>query len=120
MYLLLASRYDIMNFQRLQTTNGSYYYDYVRIGGWDSGNLTISNQAIQWPQKLGGAKHNRVVDSVCSKPCEKGKVKVRLQYERDNLYASIYIGKLTEIRNLNLNFSLQMLVSWEHIQLSQC
>lgn len=59
-----------MNYQKINGTK----YDYVRIGGWDSGNLTINNRQIYWPRR---ASHGAtLVESVCSKPCPKGQVKV--------------------------------------------
>ena len=64
-----------MNYQEIVSSNGSVMYDYVRVGGWDSGNLTIDSQKILWPnqkRKDGAA----MVESVCSKPCPKGQVKV--------------------------------------------
>lgn len=74
-YFVCLCRYEIMNYQRLETENGSYYYDYVQVGAWDSGNLTMKEEIIQWPHPV----HNdgkREVESICSKPCENGKVKV--------------------------------------------
>ena len=64
-----------MNFQRVPTTNGSFEYEYVRIGGWDNGNLSMNSGKIFWPNKLAesGAP---VVESVCSKPCPRGEIKV--------------------------------------------
>ncbi|ELT88339.1 hypothetical protein CAPTEDRAFT_89748 [Capitella teleta] len=67
-------RYEIMNFQRLLTDNGTYYYDYVHVGDWDSGNLTMNRESIQWPSPSHGVT-SMEVDSICSKPCENGKVK---------------------------------------------
>ena len=132
-----------MNFQKMPGPNGTFTYDYVRIGGWDSGkfstnivscfiretswikkfqyeefapvfclkwnlyditckvahdypcfhifvwvgnpldppfagNLTVDDNRIFWPNKgvkLGAA----MVESVCSKPCPKGEVKVLLE-----------------------------------------
>lgn len=66
-----------MNFQRNKTENGSWAYDYVKVGGWDSGNLTMLKDIIQWPSPPGKTPPHREVESICSKPCEKGKVKVR-------------------------------------------
>ena len=64
-----------MNFQLIKTPNGSYY-DYECIGSWDSGNLTMVDDAkIFWPNP-DGTKMTEPIESVCSKPCEKGKVKV--------------------------------------------
>ena len=55
--------------------NGTVIYDYVRVGGWDSGNLTIDGQKVFWPNPE-GQRGASVVESVCSKPCPKGEVKV--------------------------------------------
>ena len=64
-----------MNFQKLVTDNGSVYYDYVRIGGWKRGNLTMDDSKIYWPSRA-AASWAPMVESVCSKPCPKGQVKV--------------------------------------------
>ncbi len=58
--------------------NGTEVFDYVRVGGWDSGNLTIDKNRVFWPNP-GGQRSGHVVESVCSKPCPKGEVKVRGQ-----------------------------------------
>ncbi|XP_064628882.1 metabotropic glutamate receptor 1-like isoform X2 [Lineus longissimus] len=70
-------RYDIMNYQKILTSNGSYRYDYVQVGAWDTGNLTMNNSAIFWPKRASK------VDSVCSKPCPVGQVK-KIQQGRDH------------------------------------
>lgn len=66
----------MLNYQKTVSANGSVMYDYVRVGGWDSGNLTIDSRRIYWPN----ARDRRaatIPESVCSKPCPKGEVKVR-------------------------------------------
>lgn len=55
--------------------NGKTHYKYVRIGGWDSGNLTIDEAKISWPA-LATKSNMPLVESVCSKPCPKGQIKV--------------------------------------------
>ncbi|GFT22423.1 metabotropic glutamate receptor 1 [Trichonephila clavipes] len=61
-------RYDIMNFQFIPENNS---YDYKHVGSWDSGKLDIF-QPFRWnPQHV----TNGLPESVCSKPCERGKVK---------------------------------------------
>ncbi len=74
--IIFIFRYDIMNYQRITQPNGSYHYEYVRIGGWDSGNLTMNDNKIFWPnaKRTSGAS---IVESVCSSPCGKGHVKVQ-------------------------------------------
>ncbi len=71
---LVISRYDVMNFQRLQTSNGTYFYDYVQIGAWDSGNLTMNSSAIMFPNQKN--TESELIESVCSKPCSVGEIKV--------------------------------------------
>ncbi len=66
-----------MNYQKIWTKNGSIYYDYVRVGGWDTGNLTIDTKIVFWPNPRVEMRAP-VVESVCSKPCPKGQVKVCL------------------------------------------
>ncbi|KAG8194668.1 hypothetical protein JTE90_003138 [Oedothorax gibbosus] len=62
-------RYDIMNFQ-YHPKNHSY--DYQHVGSWDSGKLEIF-QAFRWnPLHV---TNGGLPESVCSKPCPKGKVK---------------------------------------------
>ncbi|GFG34284.1 hypothetical protein Cfor_09850, partial [Coptotermes formosanus] len=51
-------RYNIMNFQQLP--NGSY--DYIRVGDWNNGTLTMQDDELQWPNS------GERVDSVCSRP----------------------------------------------------
>ena len=66
-----------MNFQKIVSPNGSVHYDYVRVGSWDSGNLTMEDNRIFWPNRRGAVGAN-AVESVCSKQCPKGQVKVNL------------------------------------------
>ena len=63
-----------MNFQRMMSPDGNYTYEYVRIGGWDSGNLTMNDHSIFWP--VNALSDTSLVESVCSKPCPRGQVKV--------------------------------------------
>ncbi|XP_068088084.1 metabotropic glutamate receptor 1 isoform X3 [Hyperolius riggenbachi] len=58
-------RYDIMN---LQYTEPSHY-DYVLVGTWHEGNLTIYDEKMQMNK-------SEMVRSVCSDPCSKGQIKV--------------------------------------------
>ena len=75
-----------MNFQRMETDNGSYYYKYVAIGSWDSGNLTmVDDERIYWPSRT-AVPESDPLESVCSKPCDKGKVKV---WEKEIIHTSI-------------------------------
>ncbi|GIY16234.1 metabotropic glutamate receptor 1 [Caerostris extrusa] len=59
-----------MNFQFIPENNS---YDYKHVGSWDSGKLDIL-QSFQWNPKhvTDGLS---LPESVCSKPCERGKVK---------------------------------------------
>lgn len=69
------ARYDLMNFQKFVSPNGSVFYDYKTIGGWVDGNLTMEKSDIYWPstnQRPGAP----VVESFCSPPCEKGKISI--------------------------------------------
>ena len=64
-----------MNFQKIKRPDGEIRYGYVRVGGWDNGNLTMEDSKIFWPnrdQSIGAP----MVESVCSRPCPKGQVKV--------------------------------------------
>ena len=72
---LYDDRYDLLNYQKTVSKNGTEIFDYVRVGGWDSGNLTIDGQKVFWPNPE-GQRGASVVESVCSKPCPKGEVKV--------------------------------------------
>ena len=64
-----------MNFQKITTENGTVY-EYVRIGGWKNGNLTMEDSKIFWPNLQ--AEHGAPpVESICSEPCPGGEVKVR-------------------------------------------
>ena len=59
--------YDIMNFQE---RHGAYKYH--KVGQWDNGNLQLE-QPFQWNREN---EDLNVVESVCSKPCRRGEVKV--------------------------------------------
>ncbi|XP_065293102.1 metabotropic glutamate receptor 5-like isoform X2 [Dermacentor albipictus] len=59
-------RYDLMNYQQL----GEHHYDYVQVGSWVNGELTMTGE-VQWHQ----AQRKTPPVSICSLPCEKGKVK---------------------------------------------
>lgn len=59
-------RYDLMNYQWL----GGHHYDYVQVGSWVNGELTMTGD-VQWHE----AQRNAPPISICSGPCEKGKVK---------------------------------------------
>lgn len=62
-----------MNFQFIPENNS---YDYKHVGSWDSGRLNLF-QPFRWnPMHL--TEGSDLPESVCSKPCEKGKVKVCL------------------------------------------
>ena len=73
-----VGRYEIMNYRYNESTIGPHGvqggYEYQKIGWWDSGNLYLKH-LIQWPN-VTEEDHERKIESVCSKPCEKGKVKV--------------------------------------------
>ncbi|XP_054653377.1 metabotropic glutamate receptor 1b [Dunckerocampus dactyliophorus] len=58
-------RYEIMNFQSVKP--GAY--DYVNIGSWHEGVLSVDDDAIQ-------TNRSGAVRSVCSEPCSKGEIKV--------------------------------------------
>ncbi|KAL1476736.1 hypothetical protein MTO96_018209, partial [Rhipicephalus appendiculatus] len=59
--------YDLMNYQQL----GEHHYDYVQVGSWVNGTLTMTGD-VQWHR----AQRTVPPVSICSLPCEKGKVKV--------------------------------------------
>ncbi|XP_054722394.1 metabotropic glutamate receptor 5-like [Uloborus diversus] len=63
-------RYDIMNFQ-YEAEN--HTFDYRHVGSWDSGHLHLF-QPFRW-NPLHTEHPGLPPESVCSKPCEKGKVK---------------------------------------------
>ncbi|MFT7797572.1 metabotropic glutamate receptor 1-like [Arapaima gigas] len=58
-------RYDIMNLQYLE----GGHYDYINVGSWHEGVLTIDDYRIQM-------NRSGVVRSVCSDPCSRGQIKV--------------------------------------------
>ncbi|XP_077391774.1 metabotropic glutamate receptor 1-like isoform X2 [Festucalex cinctus] len=58
-------RYEIMNFQSIRPG----LYDYVNIGSWHEGVLSIDDDAMM-------TNRTGVVRSVCSEPCSKGEIKV--------------------------------------------
>ncbi|KAJ8355713.1 hypothetical protein SKAU_G00185070 [Synaphobranchus kaupii] len=58
-------RYDIMNLQNVEAE----HYDYINVGSWHEGVLTIDDYKIQM-------NHSEMVHSVCSTPCTKGQIKV--------------------------------------------
>ncbi|XP_076356976.1 metabotropic glutamate receptor 5-like [Tachypleus tridentatus] len=60
-------RYDIMNYQRMNSTK----YDYVKVGSWINGVLKL-DRAFQWGKITAG---NSPPKSVCSKPCGRGEIK---------------------------------------------
>uniref|UniRef100_A0A8C5G599 Metabotropic glutamate receptor 5 n=1 Tax=Gouania willdenowi TaxID=441366 RepID=A0A8C5G599_GOUWI len=59
-------RYEIMNFQRMEP---SRVYDYINIGSWHEGLLTIDDEMLQM-------NRSDMVRSFCSEPCSKGEIKV--------------------------------------------
>ncbi|XP_077414348.1 metabotropic glutamate receptor 1-like [Vanacampus margaritifer] len=58
-------RYEIMNFQSIRPG----LYDYVNIGSWHEGVLSIDDDAMM-------TNRTGAVRSVCSEPCSKGEIKV--------------------------------------------
>ncbi|OCT77909.1 metabotropic glutamate receptor 1 isoform X1 [Xenopus laevis] len=58
-------RYDIMNLQQIEPNR----YDYMLIGTWHEGILSIDDEKIQ-------TNKSGIVRSVCSDPCSKGEIKV--------------------------------------------
>ncbi|XP_017555390.1 metabotropic glutamate receptor 1b isoform X2 [Pygocentrus nattereri] len=58
-------RYDIMNLQYVE----SGVYDYINVGFWHEGVLSIDDYMIQM-------NRSEMVRSVCSEPCSKGEIKV--------------------------------------------
>ncbi|XP_053701745.1 metabotropic glutamate receptor 1b isoform X2 [Synchiropus splendidus] len=60
-------RYEIMNFQRLQSGG----FDYINIGSWHEGVLSIDDDMMQMMQNS-----SSMVRSVCSEPCSRGEIKV--------------------------------------------
>lgn len=55
-----------MNFQHV----GPGVYDYINIGSWHEGVLSIDDEMIQ-------KNRSDMVRSVCSEPCSKGEIKVK-------------------------------------------
>lgn len=55
-----------MNFQQAE----SGVYDYINIGSWHEGILSLDEEMI-WMNR------SDMVRSVCSEPCSKGEIKVR-------------------------------------------
>ena len=64
-----------MNYQPVTFHNGTYTYDYVAVGGWDQGNITIYTEKVFFPGQQFGSGPS-TVKSVCSEPCPSGQVKV--------------------------------------------
>nr|XP_055028859.1 metabotropic glutamate receptor 1b isoform X2 [Misgurnus anguillicaudatus] len=60
-----ALQYDIMNLQQVEPG----VYDYLNVGSWHEGILTIDDYMIQM-------NRSEMVRSVCSEPCSKGEIKV--------------------------------------------
>ncbi|XP_035276047.1 metabotropic glutamate receptor 1b isoform X2 [Anguilla anguilla] len=58
-------RYDIMNLQYVENDQ----YDYINVGFWHEGMLTIDDNALQM-------NRSEMVHSVCSEPCSRGQIKV--------------------------------------------
>ncbi|KAJ8399428.1 hypothetical protein AAFF_G00411400 [Aldrovandia affinis] len=58
-------RYDIMNLQYVDNN----HYDYINVGSWHEGVLTIDDDSIQM-------NRSEMVRSVCSEPCSRGQIKV--------------------------------------------
>lgn len=63
--------YVIMNFKKM----GKDYYDYTHVGSWDNSGLQMDDDEI-WPNK------ESIIKSVCSEPCDKGQIKVRVSHTR--------------------------------------
>lgn len=79
-----SHRYEIMNFKKM----GKDYYDYINVGSWDNRGLKIDDDEI-WPNK------DAIIKSVCSEPCDKGQIKVRLTDRKHLLTrASSGLGRL--------------------------
>lgn len=68
-----------MNFQYMQENNS---YDYKHVGSWDSGRLDLF-QPFKWNPRHLADDNIDLPESVCSKPCEKGKVKVKVSFIYD-------------------------------------
>lgn len=68
-----------MNFQRFEGEGDeNATYAYVKVGSWNNGVLVMNDTNIYWPGI--GRYPTRIVESVCSKPCKKGYVKVSLVF----------------------------------------
>ncbi|XP_065112844.1 metabotropic glutamate receptor 1 isoform X1 [Paramisgurnus dabryanus] len=59
-------RYDIMNLQYVEIQGR---YDYINVGSWHEGLLSISDYKLM-------TNRTEMVRSVCSEPCSKGQIKV--------------------------------------------
>lgn len=59
-----------MNFQEVNDTE----YRYIKVGSWKTGNLDML-RPIQFNTEAG---RNMLPESVCSKPCAKGQMKVKM------------------------------------------
>uniref|UniRef100_A0A0B7B0T2 G-protein coupled receptors family 3 profile domain-containing protein n=3 Tax=Arion vulgaris TaxID=1028688 RepID=A0A0B7B0T2_9EUPU len=70
-------RYEILNYQPILTPDGNITYDYITIGHWMTGSLTLNGHDVHWPRSLrSGQKENvGIVRSVCSEPCKRGQAK---------------------------------------------
>ncbi|XP_014784677.1 metabotropic glutamate receptor 5 [Octopus bimaculoides] len=67
-------RYDIMNFQQFESDGEeNATYAYVKVGSWNNGRLEMNDSNIFWPSV--GRGITKVIESVCSKPCQKGFIK---------------------------------------------
>lgn len=60
-----------MNLQSVGDS-GEGRYDYINVGSWHEGILSIDDYKL-W------LNSSEMVRSVCSEPCSKGQIKVRLQ-----------------------------------------
>lgn len=58
-----------MNLQYVE----SGVYDYINVGSWHEGILSIDDYMIQM-------NRSEMVRSVCSEPCSKGEIKVSLEF----------------------------------------
>ncbi|XP_061169188.1 metabotropic glutamate receptor 5-like [Saccostrea echinata] len=65
------ARYDIMNFQKIKDETGNVTYKYLRVGRWETGQLSMNESIIYWPSSGFGNPEA----SVCSDPCAKGSIK---------------------------------------------
>ena len=68
-----------MNYRPIEKTANGTVYGYRRIGGWDNGQLTMDDDVF-WPGNARGYTYARgSIESVCSKPCPFGEIKVYIQ-----------------------------------------